>query len=53
MRRKFAIAVVVATVLGAAPLLSACYATQGAGEDLKAAGQGLSNTAADHTHYNP
>jgi predicted small secreted protein len=53
MRRKFAIVLAVATLLGAVPLLSACYTAQGAGQDLKAAGQGLSNTAADHTHYNP
>jgi predicted small secreted protein len=53
MRRKLTIAVTVATLLAAAPLLSACYTTQGAGQDLKAAGQGISNSAAEHTHYNP
>jgi predicted small secreted protein len=53
MRRKLAAALAVATLLGAVPLLSACYTAQGAGQDLKAAGQGLSNTAADHTNYRP
>jgi len=53
MHRKLAIALAVATMLGAAPLLSACYTAQGAGQDLKAAGQGLSNTAAEHTGYRP
>ena len=53
MHRKLAIAIAVATMLGAAPLLSACYTAQGAGQDLKAAGQGLSNTAAEHTGYRP
>jgi predicted small secreted protein len=53
MRRKLAIAFAVATLLGAAPLLSACYTAQGAGQDIKAAGQGLSNAAANHTDYRP
>lgn len=53
MRRKLALALAIATLIGAAPLLSACYTTQGAGQDIKAAGQGLSNTAADHTPYRP
>ncbi|HEY3848253.1 MAG TPA: entericidin A/B family lipoprotein [Acetobacteraceae bacterium] len=53
MRRKLAIGLAVATLLGSAPLLSACYTARGAGEDVKAAGQGLSNAAADHTHYTP
>ena len=53
MRRKFAVAHTVAALLGAVPLLSACYTTQGAGQDLQAAGRGLSNTADQHTHYAP
>jgi len=53
MRRKLAIALAVVTLLGTAPLLSACYTAQGAGQDIKAAVQGLSNTAADHTGYRP
>jgi len=53
MRRKIALALAFATLLGTAPLLSACYTTQGAGEDLQAAGRGLTNTAGDHTHYRP
>jgi predicted small secreted protein len=53
MRRKLAIALAVATLLGAAPLLSACYTTQGAGKDIKAAGQGIDNAATDHTNYRP
>jgi predicted small secreted protein len=53
MRRKLTLAFAVATLLGAAPLLSACYTTQGAGQDIQAAGRGLSNTADQHTHYAP
>ena len=53
MRRKLALALAVATLLGAAPLLSACYTAQGAGQDITAAGQGLDNAAARNTHYNP
>lgn len=51
MRGKLAFVVAVVTLLSAMPLLSACYTTQGAGHDLKAAGQSLSNSAAEHTHY--
>lgn len=53
MRQKFALAIALAMLLAAAPLLSACYTTQGAGEDIQAAGHGLSNSAADHTNYKP
>lgn len=53
MRRKFAIALAVASLLGAAPLLSACYTTHGAGQDLQAAGKSLSNAASSNTHYRP
>jgi predicted small secreted protein len=53
MRRKIALAITLATLLASAPLLSACYTTQGAGEDLSAAGRSLTNQSAEHTHYNP
>ena len=53
MRRKFTLALTIAALLGAMPLLSACYTTQGAGQDLQAAGKNLSNSAADHTNYKP
>jgi len=53
MRRKLALALAIATLLGTAPLLSACYTTHGAGQDLQAAGRGLSNESAEHTHYRP
>ena len=53
MRRKLALAIAIATLLASAPLLSACYTTQGAGEDLSAAGHGISHESAEHTHYRP
>jgi predicted small secreted protein len=53
MRRKLTIALAVATLLGAAPLLSACYTAHGAGEDIQAAGHGLSSAASNHTGYHP
>jgi len=47
------LALTIATLLACAPLLSACYTARGAGEDLSAAGRGLSNQSAEHTHYTP
>jgi predicted small secreted protein len=44
MRRKLAII---------AAVLTACYTTQGAGEDLQAAGHGLEHSAERHTPYQP
>jgi predicted small secreted protein len=51
MRRKFAWALAILTLLGAAPVLSACNTTEGAGQDLQAAGKGISNEAATHKNY--
>jgi predicted small secreted protein len=53
MRKKLALALAIATLIASAPLLSACYTAQGAGEDLSAAGRGLTNQSAQHTHYYP
>jgi predicted small secreted protein len=53
MRRKFAVALAILTMLGAAPLLSACYTAQGAGKDVQAAGHGISHEAGEHTPYKP
>ena len=51
MRRKITLALTIATLLATAPLLSACYTTQGAGKDLSAAGRGLSHESSEHTNY--
>lgn len=53
MHRKFAIGLTLLALLGVAPLLSACYTARGVGQDVSAAGQGLSNTAEKHTGYSP
>ena len=36
-----------------APLLSACYTAQGMGQDMQAAGKGISNSADKNTGYKP
>ena len=51
MQRKLAIVLALLALAGTAPLLSACYTTKGAGEDLQAAGHGLQNSAERHTQY--
>ena len=53
MQRKVALVLAIVTLLGAAPLLSACYTTQGVGKDVQAAGHGIANTTAEHTPYRP
>jgi predicted small secreted protein len=53
MRRKLAIVLAVVALAGTAPLLSACYTTRGAGEDLQAAGHGLEHSAERNTNYRP
>jgi predicted small secreted protein len=53
MRMKTRLVLAIALLTAAAPLLSACYTTRGAGEDLKAAGQGISNSADRNTNYKP
>jgi len=51
MRSKLSLALLLVLVFGAMPLLSACHTTAGAGEDLSAAGHGLTNSADRHAHY--
>ena len=53
MRRKTAIVLTLLALAGTAPLLTACYTTAGAGQDLQAAGHGLERSADRHTGYNP
>ena len=53
MRRNVAIALAAVALAGTAPLLSACYTTRGAGEDLQAAGHGLERSADRNTNYRP
>lgn len=53
MRRKARLTLAIVFLAVSAPLLSACYTVRGAGQDLNAAGQGLSNTAERATNYKP
>ncbi len=53
MKRKVSVAIALTLLVVAAPLLSACYTTAGAGQDLQAAGKGLEHSADKNTTYNP
>jgi predicted small secreted protein len=53
MQTKLVPILALLALAGAVPLLSACYTTAGAGQDLQAAGRGLENSADRHTGYRP
>ncbi len=44
------LALTLLALLGTAPLLGACHATAGAGEDISAAGHAITNSADKHDH---
>jgi predicted small secreted protein len=45
MNRSFRLALTLVTLLGVAPVLSACHTTAGVGQDLSQGGHALSNSA--------
>jgi predicted small secreted protein len=49
MRTNILIALTVLVLLGAAPLLSACHTTAGAGEDISATGRAITHSADKNT----
>jgi predicted small secreted protein len=49
MYRSLMVALTVLLLTTAAPLLSACHTTAGAGEDISAAGHAITNSADRHT----
>jgi predicted small secreted protein len=51
MRSNASVWLALAVLMAAAPILSACYTTRGAGEDLSAAGHGIEHSADKNTHY--
>jgi len=51
MRTNAKVWLTLALLVAAAPMLSACHTTRGAGEDLSAAGHGLERAADKNTHY--
>jgi predicted small secreted protein len=53
MRTTARIWLTLALLVAAAPMLSACYTTRGAGEDLSAAGKKLEHSADRNTGYKP
>ena len=53
MQRKFALILTLLALVGTAPLLTACYTTAGAGQDIQAAGKGIEHSAEKNTTYRP
>jgi predicted small secreted protein len=53
MRKNARLLLTLAGLVAVAPLLTACYTARGAGEDLSAAGKGLTNSADRNTGYKP
>ena len=53
MRTKAGFWLALAVLVAVTPLVSACYTTKGAGEDLSAAGKGLERSADKNTGYKP
>lgn len=49
MRKTLSIVLTLAMLIGAAPLLAACHTTAGAGQDISATGNALTNSADKHT----
>jgi predicted small secreted protein len=49
MRTNISIALTLLVLIAAAPLLGACHATAGAGQDISATGHVLTNSAQEHT----
>ncbi len=53
MQKKLALVFAAMALAATAPLLTACYTTAGAGQDLQAAGHSLENSADRNTTYRP
>jgi len=53
MRKHARLLLALAALVAATPMLTACYTTRGAGQDLTAAGKKLSGSAEDNTNYRP
>ncbi|MEO9189233.1 MAG: entericidin A/B family lipoprotein [Acetobacteraceae bacterium] len=45
MRKNLSIALALLFLIGAAPMLGACHATAGAGQDVSATGHAITNSA--------
>ena len=53
MAKSFRLALTLASLLGAAPLLAACHTTAGVGQDLSQGGHALTNSANANAPSNP
>jgi predicted small secreted protein len=53
MRARARLLVTLAALVAAAPMLAGCYTARGAGQDLKAAGNGIEHSADKNTSYKP
>ncbi len=53
MQRKLSILLALLALASVTPMLTACYTTAGAGQDLQAAGHGLERSADRNTTYRP
>ncbi len=53
MNKTLSLALTLVILLGAAPLLSACHTTAGAGQDLTATGQAVTQSAKKNTPAAP
>ena len=49
MRKTISLSLTLLMLISAVPLLGACHTTAGAGEDISATGQALTNSADKHT----
>jgi len=49
MYKRLIVGLAVLLLAAAAPLLSACHTTAGAGEDISATGKAITNSADKHT----
>ncbi len=49
MRKNLSIALTLLVLLGAAPLVSACHTTAGAGQDISATGHAITGSAKKNT----
>lgn len=53
MRKNARLLLTLAALVAVAPVLTACYTTRGAGEDLSAAGKSIEHSADKNTGYKP
>jgi predicted small secreted protein len=53
MAQSFRLTLILATLLGVAPMLSACHTTAGFGQDLSQGGHALTNSANANAPNNP